>query len=450
MKNMNSYTKVVLENSFYAFLFKGLALVVAFFSTPAFIRYFNNNEVLGLWYTLLSVLVWVLTFDLGIGNGVRNHLVKALSEGNQSRVQSIISSGLASIGVTTLILTVCGSLLIAQLNLNSLFNIPTATISRPILLESTLIVFWAIMLRFFLNVFGSIYYALQKASVNNFIALCTSLFLFLYVVLFRSENVEMALLNISWAYLIISNIPMIIAGFIVFATDLKEARPTFGMITRQATKQIMSIGMAFFLCQVFFMVIANTNEFFISHYWSPTDTTDYSFYYRIAMLLSMLVTLALTPLWSMVTKAYSEKNYQWLRRLNRYFKLAGIVVVGLQLLIIPVLQPVMDLWLGKGQLTVSLPVAFAFAAFGAAFMYNSMVSTFACGLSRMKLQLITYGLGCIFKVAFIIIVASRSGNWVWVVWSNVFILVPYCILQQIDINRLLSGLNSSSISEVTQ
>lgn len=80
LKGVQGNTKIVIRNTFYAFVIKGIALAISFFSTPAFIRYFDNNEVLGLWYTLLSILTWFLSFDLGIGNGIRNHLVVAITE----------------------------------------------------------------------------------------------------------------------------------------------------------------------------------------------------------------------------------------------------------------------------------------------------------------------------------------------------------------------------------
>ncbi len=196
----------------------------------------------------------------------------------------------------------------------------------------------------------------------------------------------------------------------------------------------------------FFMITANSNEIFISHFWTPTDAADYSFYYRIAMLFSMLVSLALTPMWSMVTKAYEEKNFVWLKKLNRYFQIAGVAVVALEFIVIPFLQPIMNIWLGKGELIVSLPIAVAFAAFGAAFMYNSMVSTIVCGLAKMKLQLICYGIGSVFKIVFILWIAKMSASWVWVVWSNVIILVPYCIIQQISINKLFYKFKAHEVS----
>lgn len=443
IRNINGNTKTIAKNAFYSFVIRGFALAISFFSTPAFIRYFQNNEVLGVWYTLLSILTWFLAFDLGVGNGIRNHLVIAIAEKKKENIKQILASGFASVIGITLILTIVGWWLICTINLNSLFNIPDNLISSEVLRKCTILVFIAIMMRFMLTTVSSIFYALQRSAVNSFLSLCVSILQFLFIIAFHYENVETALVNISWAYLLICNLPVIVAGIWVFFTDFKDCRPTIKSVTKEAAKKIMGIGLIFFFCQIFYLIIANTNEFFVSHYWSPTATADYSFYYRIIMLVSMGVSLALTPTWSMITKAYAEKNYHWLKKLYRSFQLVGYFIILAEFALVPFLQPIMDIWLGKGQLTVELSVSIAFACFGATFLYSSMLSTIVCGLAKMKLQFWCYGIGSLLKIAFIIIIARISSDWAWVVWSNVFILLPYCVLQQLQLNRLFAKLKDA-------
>ncbi len=443
IRNINGNTKTIAKNAFYSFVIRGFALAISFFSTPAFIRYFQNNEVLGVWYTLLSILTWFLAFDLGVGNGIRNHLVIAIAEKKKENIKQILASGFASVIGITLILTIVGWWLICTINLNSLFNIPDNLISSEVLRKCTILVFIAIMMRFMLTTVSSIFYALQRSAVNSFLSLCVSILQFLFIIAFHYENVETALVNISWAYLLICNLPVIVAGIWVFFTDFKDCRPTIKSVTKEAAKKIMGIGLIFFFCQIFYLIIANTNEFFVSHYWSPTATADYSFYYRIIMLVSMGVSLALTPTWSMITKAYAEKNYHWLKKLYRSCKLVGYFIILAEFALVPFLQPIMDIWLGKGQLTVELSVSIAFACFGATFLYSSMLSTIVCGLAKMKLQFWCYGIGSLLKIAFIIIIARISSDWAWVVWSNVFILLPYCVLQQLQRNRLFAKLKDA-------
>lgn len=438
LKNLSLNDKIIAKNIIYTFLVKGGGLAISFLSAPAFINYFGGDKViLGLWFTLLSVLIWFMNFDLGIGNGIRNHLVKAFASNNREEARLIISSGMFSIGIVTLLLSFIGYILISSIDLNWLFNLEQETVSKVNLLFAARMVFLSIMLSFFLTIVSSVFYSLQKSAVNSFLGLCISLLQLTFILCFRFEDPEAALRNISICYLVVMNLPKIIAGLYIFNKNLKDCKPSFKLIKRETINKIMVIGVMFFLCQLAYMFIANTNEFFITKYFGSQFTTEYSFYYKLTFLISMMVSLGLTPIWSMVTKATAENDYQWLSKLFNRLKKIGIIAVILQFSIIPLLQFLMDIWLGKNFIVVNYNIAFSFACFGSVFIYSSILSTIVCGMSRMKLQFYCYLIGIIIKFLVIDFFANTYVDWSIVVWSNVLILLPYCILQQIDIERLL-------------
>lgn len=436
-KKLSANNKIIVKNVIGAFAIKGIALAISFFSTPVFIAYFNDNKVLGIWYTLLSVLIWFLNFDLGIGNGIRNQLTKALVRNDRREIRQVLSSGLFSTGIVTFVLTAVGILLLRTIDLNSLFGIPSGVIGNKVLFQSALFIFIALMLRFLLTFVSSIFFSLQKSVVNNFLALCVSVLQLLYVLCFRYGNAEDALLNLSFAYLLISNLPILIAGCVVFMSVLKDCLPSLKFVDKRTIRQVMGIGGVFFACQILYMLIVNTNEFLITRIFGSQYTTEYTFYYKITSLVSMFVMLALTPVWSVVTKAQEEKNYGWLWKLLKAIERGGLAIVALQFMMLPFLQFIMDIWLGKGIVEVELVTALAFVCFGSAFTYSSMLSTIVCGMARMKLQLICYMVGVALKFAVVISLSDVIGDWGIVVWSNVLVLLPYCILQQLDLNRYL-------------
>ena len=132
------------------------------FTLPAYIKFFNNDEVLGLWYTILSLLNWILNFDLGIGNGLRNHLSDSLSLDNKEDVKRYLSSAYFSIGMIAVIASLLCPIIIKFINLNSLLNINEAIVSSKSLYIATIIVFIGVMLQFWLKLINSVLYALQK------------------------------------------------------------------------------------------------------------------------------------------------------------------------------------------------------------------------------------------------------------------------------------------------
>lgn len=434
VKNLSQNNKIVLKNTMGAFLVKGFSLIISLATTPAFIRYFNNNVILGVWYTMLSVLIWFLNFDLGIGNGIRNTLVKALAQNDRDSARRIISSGIVSIGIITLILGGIGIFGISFIDLNWLFNIAEITISKSVLRLTTIFVFVAILIRFLLTTVTSIFYALQKSAINNFLSLCVSILQLLFVLIFRFDNAEKALKNLSIAYLVLSNLPVLIAAIILFSTTLRDCVPSIRYVDKKHSKAVLSIGSIFFICQILYMLIINTNEFLITKLFGPEYTTEYTFYYKITSLVSMLVTLAMTPIWSVITKATAEKDFLWLGKLYKIIKLAGIGLIALQFSIIPFSQFIFDIWLGADTIKIDYVTAIAFACFGGAFIYSSMLSTIVCGMAKMKLQTIFYSVGVVIKFIFVIVLSNFTNNWNIIVWSNALILVPYCIAEQIELN----------------
>lgn len=445
LKHSSDNSKIVLRNVLWAFVIKGLSMVVSFATTPLFIHYFNNNRVLGLWYTLLSVLIWFLNFDLGLGNGIRNNLVKAITKNDVEMAKKVISSGFFSVGITTIILSVIGSIMISLINLNQLFNIDSEIISSHSLLISTIFVFIAVMLRFFLTTVSSIFYALQKSTVNNFLALCVSILQMLFIIVCKFDSPETALINVSFAYIILSNLPIVIAGIMIFFGKLRGCRPSFRYVDKENIKAIMGIGVLFFLCQILYMVIANTNEFFITSLYGAEYTTEYTFYYKLATIGTVVISLALTPVWSVVTKAQAEGDFQWLVKLFRYIKIGGIGILVLQLILVPFVPKLMDIWLGEGTVDVSYSTTIAFAIFGAVFMYSGMLCTLANGLSMMKIQTISYSIAVILKVM-LLFLCYRFTNWDFIVWVNTLILIPYIVAQHVTLTNFFTRQVGSSLS----
>lgn len=447
IKSSSQNSKIVIKNTFGAFTIKGASLIISVLTTPAFIQYFNNNEVLGVWFTMLSVLIWFLNFDLGIGNGIRNQLVRDIASKDFDSARATLSSGLLSVGVVTLLLSIIGIGLLNVSNLNSLFNVEESLLSSRTLLISSTAIFIAIMLRFFLTTVTSVFYALQKSAINNFLSLCVSILQLIYVLVFHFQNIEESLMYLAVAYILLSNLPVIFAGIYVFTKPLKACRPRISAVTKNRTKDILGIGVLFFLCQILYMGIANTNEFLITKLYNATYTAEYSFYHKVMSILSMVVTLAFTPIWSVVTKAVAEKNYVWLSKLYKKIKIAGVFVFTAQFLVVPFMQIILDEWLGKGIVNVEIWTSISFACFTGCFVYCGMLSTVANGMARMKVQSFCFAIGVFAKFAMDLSLYQVFEHWSLIVWSNVAAFLPYIIAQHIDFNRffknLLSNCNNS-------
>jgi O-antigen/teichoic acid export membrane protein len=436
----NEKDRVVAKNVIAAFVIKGGALLISFLSLPAYIRYFDNQEVLGVWYTILSVLIWMLSFDFGIGNGLRNKLVGALVRNDMIEVRQNISSAYFVTGAIVVLVSALGFIVFPYVNWNSIFNISVTLVSPETILFAVTCVFFTIMLQFFLRLISFVLYALQKSALNNLMALITSATLFLFVLLAPSLDTETNIKTLSVVYILCVNVPLFVVTIIIFKTRLKDSYPSFRYINKRVAIGILQLGGIFFWNQIMYLMITGTNPLFITKFIGPGSVVNYQIYYTLFSVAGMLFTLALSPMWSAITKAFEENDGAWI---IKYFKLSNLlvfIVIFFQLIVVLFLQIIIDLWLGEHTININYVYAITFAIFGSVFVYQSVLSTFACGIGKMKLQAVFYTLGVVVKFIFIYIGTVLYNDWIIIVLSDIFVLLPYCIFQLFALKKHFSML----------
>ena len=172
--NNKSDNKNIKINVVCTAIVKIVALVINLAMTPAYMDYFDNQESLGVWYTVLSMITWILACDMGIGNGLRNKLTEAIAKRDKIMQKRYISSAyifmFGNAGGILLILIV----MVRIVDWNRVLNIDDSIISNQDLKKIIIILIASIILQFVLRLITSICYALQQSFLPGFFALCTS------------------------------------------------------------------------------------------------------------------------------------------------------------------------------------------------------------------------------------------------------------------------------------
>lgn len=437
----NQTNRGIIKNVVGTFVFKGGTVILNMLSIPLYLRYFNNNEVLGIWFTIINVLNWLLTFDLGIGNGLRNNLTQAISEKNTKRIKELISSAYIMLGSLVLIIALIFFGISDFINWNSFFNIKPDLLPKEILGRCINITMAGILGSFFLRLVIAINYALQKSAFNNLIGLISAAFTFGYLlVISPSESTILNFQYLSIYQAIVVNIPLIIATFIAFNHHtLKGALPSFKYYKNNSAKAVLTLGLTFLFVQLLYMIITVTNEWFISKYYNPRYCVDYQVYYKLFSLVGTIFMLALTPIWSAITKAYAEKRFCWIIKLKRILYLAVIAVSVLQIFLVPLMPYIIKLWLGDAYIQVDLKTVWIFILFSIIFVWNAVQSVIVSGLGKLKLQVYGYSFAAVFKII-TIVAFCHLFDWTLVVAATSIGLLPYCIAQPFIINRHIARL----------
>lgn len=438
IKMINERDLNIVKNVAYSFIIKGGALIISVLTMPAYINFFNDSIILGLWFTILSVLNWFLTFDLGIGNGLRNSLVETINKKDKNKIRVLISSSYILISFATIIIFMILFVAFAYFDWNAFFSISPNIISKENLIFSVRCVFLSIALQFILKLVNSILYSLQKASIPSLIALITSILQLAFILIYRGNDPILNLKYISIFYILSTNIPLIIASFVIFKTVLKGYFPRLKYFEYDIAKKIILSGSQFFYAQIAFMILIITNEFFITYFFGSNYVVEYQAYFKIFTLVGTLFNLALTPIWSAVTKGIVEKDFKWLLKTFKILHFFVILAFICEFVLVALTKFIFLIWIGN-EVIPKLLHSVVFACYGVIFIYQSVLSTFACGLGRLKVQNISYTVGVILKMLLIFILSHIINDWIIIVIINSIALLPYCIIEPISIYKFLKG-----------
>ncbi|WP_239745299.1 MATE family efflux transporter [Mammaliicoccus sp. F-M27] len=434
-----SNTRVVITNIMNAFIIKGGAMIVSFFTIPAYLNYFNDYQILGFWFTILSVLTWMLAFDLGIGNGLRNKLVTLFLIKDDLLIKKYISSSYFMIASIVIAIIIGFGFIKNSFNWNIIFKISNNIVPENTLNNAIYILFIGIMIQFLFRIINSILYAMQKSFMNNLNLLISNGIILFYLLIFDINNIEEQLYSLTIIYSLAINLPNFITSILVFTTTLKRSRPNLKYFSINHSNEILKVGVAFFWVQIMYMLLTTTNEFLISLFSNTENVVEFQIYNRIFSLVGTIFSLTLIPIWSIVTKAFAEENYIWIKKTYSVFVFIGVIVMLLEFLIIPFLQIIIDFWLQDKSIDINIYYAILFAIYGSMIVWIGVNNNFANGLGKLKTQTIFFTLGVLIKIPLSWYFVNVLESWIGVLVASVLSLSMYCIVQPIWLNKHLNN-----------
>lgn len=426
---IGSDDKTILVNVVGAYLIRGGALLLSLFSTPAYIRYFNNNSVLGVWYTMLSILNWVMMFDLGIGNGLRNKLTISVAEKNEININKYISSSYIAIMLVAICVGLLFFLFQTFIDWNHFLNIDKEIVNPIVLRTSMDIIIVGILLRFVLGLINSILFALQKSMINNLLALITNLLIYIFIIVAPRGNVDRNLISLSIVHVVLSNLPLLIASVVIFHTSLRTAKISFKFFDMTKAKEVIKIGTVLLWLQIVAMIVLSTHPIIISNITSPEDVVEYNIYYKVFGTLGSLITLAITPVWSAITKAKAEKNYGWIMKMYKRVMILPIITAIIDFILVFILQPFFNIWLGDKTIVVNKMIVFSMAIFNVIFVSHQVNTNINNGLEEFRTQTLLMSLAAGLMIPFSFLFCKVLNSWVGVIWACSSSVLPYCIVQ---------------------
>ncbi|MCD4533747.1 hypothetical protein LRP67_06600 [Nocardioides sp. cx-169] len=392
-------------------------------------RFFPENAALGVWFTILTLVGWCLTLDLGLGNGLRNRLVETLALESVNESRTLISSTYVASGGIAACLGILLFPIVYFVDWNRAFNVEPEVLTASTLRTAVALCCGAIVLQLFLRLSTAVLLSRQRAVASALPGLGTSAGMLLTVLIVSPADIDTNFVILSAAYLFWSATPLLAAGLVAFSGDFKIYRPSVRFFSLGSLPAIFRVGFGFLGLQLLYMALITTDTPLVSWLFSPRFVVDYQAYFRPFGLVGSLFVVAMTPMWSRVTHAWVVGDTQWIERAYRRANIAALVGFAGCLAAVPVMPQLLDLWLGAETINVQGEYSLAFAVLTGATMMNSVMASFTSGLGEIRFQLLFYGVAACAKIPLALFLCRQLDSWIGIVWATAVGLLVYSASQ---------------------
>lgn len=366
-----------------SYIYRGIDIGIGFLMIPLVLGYLDKERY-GIWLLLFSITSYFRFMDVGIGNGLRNKFAEAKAEGNMERVKHYVSTTYATVSIISLSFFILFLIINPFLNWTKLLN--TTDIPNKELSILAVFVFGSFAFQFILKTITTILTADQRPSIINLQGLLTR-FIKVIILILLLNFTKGSLLKLGISFSLVNVIVLTGLTIYYFSKDYKQYRPAIKYINFSYLKDLMQLGIKFFIISITGVVLFTTDSMIIAQLFGPKEVVPYQLANRYFGIPLMLFIIIVTPLWSAVTDAYSKNDFNWIKNTIKKMQKIWILFAGATILMLIVSPFVFKIWLGD---KVSIPIflSISWSLFVGLQTYNAIFVHFINGVGKLKLQLI--------------------------------------------------------------
>jgi len=422
----------ILKNITYLFVFKIISILTGLLIVPMSIKFIDSKQY-GLWLTIGSIASWFSFFDIGFGNGLRNKFTFYKATGNLKELRLIVSTTYISV---TVLFGFLGSIfLIANKYLDwaVLLNQPES--QRQYLSQFTLIVFECFFLQFILKLISTILVADHKSAMASFIDTLSQMLVLGLIILFNFIDFR-SLFVLGIISSVCPVVILIIANLWLFRGEYVNFSPSFKYFRLTYVRELLSIGLKFFVIQIAVVVIYQTTNIILTHIGQPEDVTLYNIVYKYFGMANMVFTIVINPYWAAFTEAFALNDYTWMKNTIFQLRKIAIGIILLIVLMIALSNSIFHIWIGK-LIHIPMKVSLIMAFYFCTLIWCGLHSMVLNGLGKVKLQLYISILSSIVNIPLALFLGNRFGI-IGVIGSSIILNLISMVYSPIQVNKIIT------------
>lgn len=423
------------KNILAGLLIKGGSILISLFLVPLTIHYINPTQY-GIWITLSSIIGWFTFFDIGFGHGLRNKFAESVATGDYKQARIYISTTYAIISIIIGAVLCLFFFINPFLNWSKILNAPLEMKRELSLLA--LIVFVFFCLQFVLQLITTVLTANQepaKASLYLFLAnLISALIIFL---LTKTTSGNLIYLGISYSAVPVVVLLLSTFWFYKYKKEYKIFAPSLKYVKFNYTRDLMGLGIKFFLLQIAGIVLYQTSNIIIAQLFGPNEVTPYNIAFKYFSIITMGLGIIMTPFWSAYTEAWVKKDVTWIKNVFRKQQKLWFGLVFITVIMIAFSNLVYRQWVGE-EIVVPVRLSIVIGCYVLINAWNMIYALFFNGVGKIKLQLYTSILDMILHIPLAIYLGKILGP-AGVILSVVILCSLNMIWAVIQFNKIINN-----------
>ncbi|MBN1183560.1 MAG: polysaccharide biosynthesis C-terminal domain-containing protein [Bacteroidales bacterium] len=421
------------KNIFFSTIIKGISIAISLILVPLTISYVNPTRY-GIWLTLSSIIGWFGFFDIGFGNGMRNKFAEAVANDNHELARIYVSTTYGILSIIIGIVLIIFFCINPCLNWAKILNTPADMAGELSILA--LIVFSFFCIQFILQLITTILTANQEPAKASFFNLLGSVFSLLIIfVLTKTTKGNLIYLGIALG---LSPVLVLTASSLwYFKHEYKKYAPSIKYVKFTYARDLMTLGLKFFIIQIASIVIYQTSNIIIAQLFGPTQVTPFNIAFKYFSVVSMGFGIVMIPFWSAFTEAWTKKDTIWIKNTIRKLTQLWVLISTITLIMLLFSNFVYKLWVGK-EIIVPLGISIVMAFYVILNTWCGIFSHFLNGVGKIKLQLYSGAFGAIVNIPLSIFLGKKIGIH-GVILSTTFLAAISAIWSPIQYLKLINN-----------
>jgi len=374
--------KITIErkNLFIIFISRFLLFLSSYASVSVLLNILDKNDY-GVWLTLVGTLNWILYFDFGIGNSLKNHITVFLVEKDLKKIKQLISQTYFSSIIIALVIFFIGLILIFSFDLSKVFN---TTILRSDINLSIFILLVSFCFQIVVKNIVPILHSFQQVGIAEMLGAASSIAFITIVITLVPKNVSLSILAIIYG---VTQLLIFFIFSLFFFKRNPQISPKVKFDEITFDKKMLNLGLDFFVIQMAGMILYSTDSYLISYLISPSEVPQYHVVMKYFNIIILGFSTFLTPVWPMVSKKYAEKDLIWIKaKVKNLLKIFGLfIILGIGMLMFA--DSVYKIWIGH-ILHISFNLSLTLFFYSIIMIWGNIFAVVMNGIGKAKFQMI--------------------------------------------------------------